>query len=86
MSNWSDRVAEIDSFKVMDLLKRAKELDALGHDVVHMCAGEPDFSTPEPVAEAGMPPLGPGILNTLQRQEFHSCVRLLPVSISCVMG
>lgn len=54
MSNWSDRVAEIDSFKVMDLLKRAKELDALGHDVVHMCAGEPDFSTPEPVAEAGI--------------------------------
>lgn len=54
MSNWSDRVAEIDSFKVMDLLKRAKELDALGHDVVHMCAGEPDFATPEPVSEAGI--------------------------------
>ena len=54
MSNWSDRVAEIESFKVMDLLKRAKELEALGHDVVHMCAGEPDFATPEPVAEAGI--------------------------------
>ncbi|BBB27678.1 pyridoxal phosphate-dependent aminotransferase [Amphritea japonica] len=54
MSNWSDRVAEIESFKVMDLLKRAKELDALGHDVVHMCAGEPDFATPEPIAEAGI--------------------------------
>ena len=54
MSNWSDRVAEIESFKVMDLLKRAKELDAQGHDVVHMCAGEPDFATPEPVAEAGI--------------------------------
>ncbi|MBQ0757010.1 MAG: pyridoxal phosphate-dependent aminotransferase [Amphritea sp.] len=54
MNNWSDRVAEIDSFKVMDLLKRAKELDALGHDVVHMCAGEPDFATPEPVSEAGI--------------------------------
>ena len=54
MSNWSDRVAEIESFKVMDLLKRAKELDAMGHDVVHMCAGEPDFATPEPIAEAGI--------------------------------
>ncbi len=54
MNNWSDRVADIESFKVMDLLKRAKELDAQGHDVVHMCAGEPDFATPAPIAEAGI--------------------------------
>lgn len=54
MNNWSDRVADIESFKVMDLLKRAKELDAQGYDVVHMCAGEPDFATPAPIAEAGI--------------------------------
>ncbi|MBR9868415.1 MAG: pyridoxal phosphate-dependent aminotransferase [Oceanospirillales bacterium] len=54
MNHWSDRVADIESFKVMDLLKRAKELDAQGHDVVHMCAGEPDFATPAPIAEAGI--------------------------------
>ncbi len=42
---WSKRSREIESFKVMDLLKRAKQLDALGHDVVHMEAGEPDFAT-----------------------------------------
>ncbi|RTE64648.1 pyridoxal phosphate-dependent aminotransferase [Amphritea opalescens] len=54
MNNWSDRVADIESFKVMDLLKRAKELEAQGHDVVHMCAGEPDFATPAPIAEAGI--------------------------------
>lgn len=54
INHWSDRVAEIESFKVMDLLKRAKELDAQGHDVVHMCAGEPDFATPAPIAEAGI--------------------------------
>ena len=54
MNSWSDRVADIESFKVMDLLKRAKELDDLGHDVVHMCAGEPDFATPAPIADAGI--------------------------------
>ncbi|WP_417227417.1 pyridoxal phosphate-dependent aminotransferase [Amphritea sp.] len=54
MNNWSDRVADIESFKVMDLLKRAKELEAQGHDVVHMCAGEPDFATPAPIAGAGI--------------------------------
>lgn len=48
----SNRVAEIESFKVMDLLKRAKELDAAGCDVVHMEAGEPDFTTAQPIAEA----------------------------------
>ncbi|SEG80381.1 aminotransferase class I/II-fold pyridoxal phosphate-dependent enzyme [Marinobacterium lutimaris] len=42
--NWSSRARAIDSFKVMDLLKRARELDDQGFDVVHMEAGEPDFS------------------------------------------
>lgn len=40
---WTRRAQEIDSFKVMDLLKRASELAAEGLDVVHMGAGEPDF-------------------------------------------
>ncbi|GGO88563.1 aminotransferase [Marinobacterium nitratireducens] len=50
--DWSDRALEIESFKVMDLLKRARELEAAGHDVVHMEVGEPDFPTAEPVAAA----------------------------------
>ncbi|RVU29261.1 pyridoxal phosphate-dependent aminotransferase [Neptunomonas marina] len=51
-SRWTGRAREIESFKVMDLLKRAKELDAQGHDVVHMEAGEPDFGTAPRVREA----------------------------------
>ncbi|WP_028470602.1 pyridoxal phosphate-dependent aminotransferase [Neptunomonas japonica] len=51
-SQWSGRAREIESFKVMDLLKRAKELDAQGNDVVHMEAGEPDFSTAPLIKEA----------------------------------
>ena len=33
MTSWSARAREIESFKVMDLLKRAKALDSEGHDV-----------------------------------------------------
>ncbi len=44
---------EISSFIVMDILERAKELEAKGIDVVHMEVGEPDFPTPERVIEAG---------------------------------
>lgn len=52
MGNWSQRAQEIESFKVMELLKRAKELDASGMDVVHMEAGEPDFPTAPLIKEA----------------------------------
>jgi aspartate/methionine/tyrosine aminotransferase len=40
-------------FYVMDLLARAKQLEAEGQSVIHMEVGEPDFITPEPVIEAG---------------------------------
>lgn len=52
ISDWSARAREIDSFKVMDLLKRAAELDVEGKDVVHMEAGEPDFPTAPPIMQA----------------------------------
>jgi len=58
---WTQRAADIDSFKVMDLLKRAKELDAEGHDVVHMVAGEPDFATAAPVAAAAKDAIDRGL-------------------------
>ncbi|WP_432697497.1 pyridoxal phosphate-dependent aminotransferase [Marinobacterium sp. YM272] len=50
--NWSARARAIDSFKVMDLLKRARELDEQGLDVVHMEVGEPDFGAAPAVKEA----------------------------------
>lgn len=50
----SQRAANIESFKVMDLLKRARELESQGCDVVHLEVGEPDFATAEPVAEAAI--------------------------------
>lgn len=57
----SARVAGIESFKVMDLLKRAKALEAQGKDVIHMEVGEPDFSTAEPIAAAAQQAISAGL-------------------------
>ncbi|WP_339891311.1 pyridoxal phosphate-dependent aminotransferase [Neptuniibacter pectenicola] len=57
----SKRVSEIETFKVMDLLKRAKQLDAAGFDVVHMEAGEPDFATAPAIADAAKAAIDKGL-------------------------
>jgi aspartate/methionine/tyrosine aminotransferase len=48
------RAAEIEPFEVMDVLSRAHALEAAGRHVVHMEIGEPDFTAPAPVVEAGV--------------------------------
>ncbi len=44
----------------MELLARARELEAQGRSVVHMEVGEPDFTTPEPIIQAGLRALEDG--------------------------
>lgn len=51
---------DIAPFHVMDLLARARALEAEGRDIVHMEVGEPDFPTPEPIVAAGMNALQAG--------------------------
>jgi len=57
----SGRLQDANSFHVMSLMAEAKQLDALGHQVIHMEMGEPDFSTPQPIIEAGIESLRSGI-------------------------
>lgn len=47
------RMRGISAFYVMELLRRAKELEQQGRDVIHMEIGEPDFETPAAVLAAG---------------------------------
>jgi aspartate/methionine/tyrosine aminotransferase len=54
------RAAEIEPFEVMDVLSRAHALEAQGRHVVHMEIGEPDFTAPQPVVEAGVRALREG--------------------------
>lgn len=57
---FADRLSEIEPFRVVEVLTRAKELQAAGRDIVHLEAGEPDFSTAEPIIRAAQESLGRG--------------------------
>ena len=56
----SARMARISPFRVMELMERAEQLEALGHRVVHFEVGEPDFATAAPIVEAGRRALAEG--------------------------
>jgi len=59
-TNIAARMDRIVPFYVMDLLARAKELEAQGRSVIHMEVGEPDFVTLPQVVEAGKKALDNG--------------------------
>ena len=54
------RLADIEPFRVVEVLTRAKQLEQQGRDIIHMAAGEPDFSTAEPIIRAAQEALGRG--------------------------
>src|SRR5918996_1345846 len=54
------RAEDIQPFEVMDVLSRAHALEAQGRRVLHMEIGEPDFTAPPPVVEAGVRALRDG--------------------------
>lgn len=47
----ASRAEKIRPFYVMELLEKAKSMEAGGRDIVHMEVGEPDFSTPRLIKE-----------------------------------
>lgn len=53
-------MGDIEPFHVMELLARARELEAAGRSIVHMEIGEPDFTTPQPVLDAAQQALAEG--------------------------
>ncbi|MFA7269883.1 MAG: pyridoxal phosphate-dependent aminotransferase [Sterolibacterium sp.] len=50
--NIATRMAGIAPFHVMELMAKAKALEAEGRSIIHMEVGEPDFPTPEPIIHA----------------------------------
>ena len=53
VSMYAERLNRIAPFRVMELMERAKVLEAEGHTLVHFEVGEPDFPTATPILEAG---------------------------------
>ncbi len=62
------RLADIEPFHVVELLTRARQLEAEGRDIIHMEVGEPDFPTPEPIAQAAINAIAGG--KTMYTQAF----------------
>lgn len=56
----ASRTRDIAPFHVMELLSRAKALEAEGRDIVHMEVGDPDFPTPEPIVRAAQAAIAEG--------------------------
>jgi aspartate/methionine/tyrosine aminotransferase len=54
------RLADIAPFHVMELMARAKALEAEGRDIIHMEVGEPDFPTPQPMLAAAQAHIATG--------------------------
>ena len=78
----SRRAAAVTPFLAMEIMERAKLLEAQGKHIIYLCLGEPDFPTPEPVIEACVDALRSGAtsythsLGTLElRQELAAHYR-----------
>lgn len=59
-SRFARRLADIEPFRVVEVLTRAKELESAGRDIVHLEAGEPDFATARPIIAAAQAALEAG--------------------------
>ena len=87
MHHLSAAVGQLTPSKTVALTDLAKSMIEDGHDVISLSAGEPDFPTPEPVAEAaveairsgftkytqstGIPALRSAICEKLKRVRFN---------------
>ena len=60
MAHYADRLRDIEPFQVMDVLARARALEAEGRSVIHMEIGEPDFPTTDRIVQAGIAALTAG--------------------------
>jgi aspartate/methionine/tyrosine aminotransferase len=60
MAKFSQRMNDIEPFRVVEVLTRAKELEAQGRSIMHLEAGEPDFDTAQPIVDAGIAALRAG--------------------------
>ncbi len=56
----AQRMKSIRPFYVMELLARARALEAEGRSIIHMEVGEPDFATPQPIVDGGKRALDEG--------------------------
>ncbi len=69
--NIAARMAQIAPFHVMELMARARALEAEGRSIVHLEVGEPDFATADPILEAARRFLGGGHVHYTAALGLH---------------
>lgn len=65
MAHYASRLRGIEPFQVMEVLARARALEAEGRSIVHMEIGEPDFPTVDRIIQAGVQALNAGYTHYL---------------------
>ncbi|KKZ14069.1 MAG: aspartate aminotransferase [Candidatus Synechococcus spongiarum 15L] len=65
-TSFNPRVASMQPSATLAMAGRAKKLKRAGADVIALSAGEPDFNTPEPIAEAGIQAIREGFTRYTQ--------------------
>ena len=50
----SDRINQLSESETLAMTRKSRELKALGHDVINLSIGEPDFNTPEFIKQAAV--------------------------------
>jgi aspartate/methionine/tyrosine aminotransferase len=60
MTPRATRLSKIEPFHVMDILARARAMEAQGRSIIHMEIGEPDFPTAPAIVQAGIAALQAG--------------------------
>ena len=67
----AQRVDDITPFLAMEIMERAKALEAEGREIIYLCPGEPDFPTPEPIVKTASEAMQAG-----ETRYTHSLGRL----------
>src|SRR5438045_3263181 len=91
------RLRGIEPFHVMDILARARALEARGRSIVHMEIGEPDFATADAIVRAGVqalsaghthytPALGLDTLRTAIGGSYPAAARVDPARVIVTPG
>lgn len=57
----SARATRIEPFHVMEIMRLAEKVEAKGKHIIHLEMGEPSFSTPQPIIDAGKRALDEGL-------------------------
>lgn len=60
MTPRATRLSKIEPFHVMDIMARARAMEAQGRSIIHMEIGEPDFPTAPAIVQAGIAALEAG--------------------------